>query len=154
MNKAIFPGSFDPITNGHINILERALERFDEIIVLVAINKDKKPNFTLEKRVEMINNSISDPRIKVDSYEGLTMDYAKKCGIRFIIRGYRNKEDLLYEKELENEYKKTNPDMEMVLFEADANLADLSSSQIMENYHNNIDVSNSIPKGVALELYK
>ena len=78
MKIAIYPGSFDPITNGHLEILQRALNIFDKVIILVAVNDNKKSRFSVEERVNMIKEAINDDRVEVDSYNGLTVEYAKK----------------------------------------------------------------------------
>ena len=81
MKIAIYPGSFDPITNGHLEILKRALNIFDEVIMLVAVNENKKARFSAEERVAMIKEAVDDERVKVDSYNGLTVEYAKITGL-------------------------------------------------------------------------
>ena len=88
MKIAVYPGSFDPITNGHLEVLKRALNIFDRVIVLVAINPEKKSRFSVEERVAMIKESVDNNRVEVDSSDGLTVKYAKEHGATHLIRGY------------------------------------------------------------------
>jgi pantetheine-phosphate adenylyltransferase len=95
---AVYPGSFDPITNGHVNLIERALEVFDKLIVAVAHNPNKKGLFSVEERLEMIQGALkNDPRVTVASFEGLLVDFVEKQGARVIIRGLRALSDFEYE---------------------------------------------------------
>ena len=98
---AIVPGSFDPITYGHIDIIKRSAELFDEVIVATLVNPDKKYLFSLDERVEMINETIKEiPNVKVDSFSGLLVNYAKKVGSSVIVRGLRAVSDFEYEMQL------------------------------------------------------
>jgi len=95
---AVYPGSFDPITNGHVNLVERALEVFDKLIVAVAHNPNKSSLFSVEERLEMIQTALkNDPRVTVSSFEGLLVDFVEKQGARVIIRGLRALSDFEYE---------------------------------------------------------
>jgi len=95
---AVYPGSFDPITNGHVNLIERALEVFDKLIVAVAHNPNKSSLFSVEERLEMIQAALkNDPRVTVGSFEGLLVEFAEKQGARVIIRGLRALSDFEYE---------------------------------------------------------
>lgn len=99
MRKAVFPGSFDPITLGHTDIIERALPLFDEIILAIGINAEKKYMFSLEDRVRFLEETFKDePKIKVKTYNGLTVDFCKEQDAPFILRGLRSGTDLDYEK--------------------------------------------------------
>jgi pantetheine-phosphate adenylyltransferase len=98
---AVFPGTFDPFTNGHADIVNRGLEIFDEVIVAIGVNASKKTLFSLEQRTEWIEAVFrSEPRVTVDSYEGLTASYAEKREARFLLRGLRTTLDFLYEKQI------------------------------------------------------
>ena len=97
MKIAVYPGSFDPITNGHLEILKRALNIFDRVIMLVAVNDDKKSRFSADERVAMIKEAIDDERVMVDYHDGLTVEYAKKHGATHLIRGLRAVTDFEYE---------------------------------------------------------
>jgi len=95
---AVYPGSFDPITNGHVNLIERALELFDKLVVAVAHNPDKSALFSVEERLEMIRVAMkNDPRVAVASFEGLLVDFVEKQGARVIVRGLRALSDFEYE---------------------------------------------------------
>lgn len=99
MRKAVFPGSFDPITLGHVDIIERALPLFDEIVLAIGTNADKKYMFSLEERINFLEQTFDhEPRIKVKVYSGLTVDFCKEQEAKFILRGLRNSLDLEYEK--------------------------------------------------------
>jgi pantetheine-phosphate adenylyltransferase len=94
----IYPGSFDPITNGHMNLIERALHIFDKVIIAVANNPDKDPLFTTEEKKEMIQTAVeNNPRVIVDSFDGLLVDYARSKGVHVILRGLRAMSDFEYE---------------------------------------------------------
>ena len=100
MKVAIYPGSFDPITNGHLDILRRALGIFDKVIVLVAINPHKQSRFSVEERKAMIKEAVNDSRVEVEAYDGLTVEFAKKHGATHLIRGLRAVTDFEYEFQL------------------------------------------------------
>jgi len=95
---AVYPGSFDPITNGHVDIIRRGAEVFDRLIVLVAVNSEKKTLFSLEERIDLIQQVFADhPKVEVDRFEGLLVDYLRARGIRVVIRGLRAVSDFEYE---------------------------------------------------------
>ncbi len=99
--KAIFPGSFDPITKGHLDVIERGLNLFDSLVIAVGENSSKNSIFTLQERVEMIREIVKDkPRVTVESYDSLTVEYAKKIGADVMLRGLRNLTDVQYEFQL------------------------------------------------------
>ena len=101
MKKAVFPGSFDPITLGHVDLVYRGLEIFDEIIIAIGVNADKKQLFSLEDKIKQIKNTfIKEPRIKVASYKGLTIDFCKSVNSKYIFRGLRNSSDFNYEQSI------------------------------------------------------
>lgn len=150
---AVYPGSFDPITNGHLDILKRALDIFDEVIVLVGVNPDKKSHFSAEERVNMIKEAINDPRVKVDSNTGLTVKYAKEHNATHLIRGLRAVTDFEYEFQLAsaNDYA-SEGDIDSVFLMSKAENSFISSSSIMELAKNGIDVSNLVPASVVKRL--
>ena len=149
MNIAIYPGSFDPFTNGHLDILNRACAVFDEVVVLVAINSSKNTFFSLQARVECLKKVLADhPRVKVDSYEGLTVDYAKKVGAKHIIRGLRAVTDFEYEFQLASANRFASPGIDMVFFMASAENSFVSSSVVKELYRNGADISPLVPSEV------
>ena len=154
MKKAIYPGSFDPITNGHIDILKRALEIFDEVTILVAINSNKKSRFTLEERVLMIKEAVKDLKgVKVDSTSGLTVQYAKKIGAKHLIRGLRAVTDYEYEFALAAANHYIDSSIDMVFFMANSDYSFISSSAIDEMHASNIDISKLVPESV-LKMYQ
>ena len=146
---AVYPGSFDPITNGHLDILKRALDIFDEVIVLVGDNPNKKSNFTPKERVEMIKECVNDTRVKVDSNSGLTVSYAKEHGATHLIRGLRAVTDFEYEFQLAaaNDFA-SEGGIDSVFLMSKVENSFISSSSIMELHKNGIDVSNLVPASV------
>lgn len=155
MKKAIYPGSFDPITNGHLDILERACKVFDEIVVLVAVNPNKHFNFTPSERVEMIKGAVKEfKNVKVDYYDGLTIEYAKKVGATHLIRGLRAVSDFEYEFQLASANEFIDKSVDMVFFMARGDKTFISSSSIIEMSKSGIDVSNLVPPSVNKYLKK
>lgn len=151
---AIYPGSFDPITNGHLDIIKRASKLFDEVIILVAYNKDKKARFDVLDRVDMIKKSISEYKnVYVDSYSGLTMEYAKNKNAIALIRGIRVVSDFEYEWQLAAANEYIDPNIEMVFLMSHQETTFISSSTIDELYFNGVDISPLVPK-IVLEYYK
>jgi len=153
MKIALFPGTFDPITNGHLNILKRACKIFDKVIVLVAINPEKKSVFTLEERVEEIKGAIKGiDNVEVDSTTGLTIDYAKAHGAKYLVRGLRNDSDFEFETHLMLINKVLEPTIETVFLIADEDLKDLSSTKVKKLYKSGVDISNLVPKSVLEKM--
>lgn len=154
MKIAVYPGSFDPITNGHIDIIYRASKVFDKIIILVAINPDKKYHFSDEARVNMIKGAVKDlVNVEVDSYNGLVVEYAKKHGASVLIRGLRVVSDFEYEWKLAAANEFIDPSIEMVFFMAHNKTSFISSSTINEMFNQHIDISELVPTSV-IEEYK
>ena len=150
MKKAVFPGSFDPITIGHIDIVNKGMKIFDEIIIAVGNNVDKKYMFSKEKRVEFVKQTFSDyDKIKVESYTGLTVDFCKKNNTEFMIRGLRNPADFEFEKSI----ALTNWEMtgiETVFFLTSPKNSFVSSSIVRDLIRNNGEYKLFIPKGITL----
>ena len=134
MNRiAICAGSFDPPTNGHLNIVERGLKIFDRLVVAVAVNTGKTPIFLPEERVDLLRRIFADQdRIEVDAFEGLLVDYARKKGAQAILRGIRNMSDYEYESQMALANKTLDPDIEIVYMMTEGKYAHLSSSIIKE----------------------
>ena len=153
MKVAIYPGSFDPITNGHINILERACKVFEKVIVLVANNDAKKSRFSVEDRVAMIKEAVADIKnVEVDSTNGLTVKYAKEKGASHLIRGLRAVSDFEYEFQLASANEFADASIDMVFFMARGDKTFISSSSIIRLYESGVDISNLVPKSVLKRL--
>ncbi len=149
MRRAIFPGSFDPITLGHVDIVNRALPLFDEIIIAIGINSDKKYMFTLEERIHFIKeNYKNEPKIKVETYSGLTTEYCKKVKANFILRGLRNPADFEFEKAIAQTNRKLS-EIETVFLLTSSNTAFISSSIVRDVYRHGGDISGFVPKSVS-----
>ncbi|WBW94794.1 pantetheine-phosphate adenylyltransferase [Oceanirhabdus sp. W0125-5] len=133
MRVAVFTGSFDPITLGHYDIIERGSKIFDKVIVLVMVNPDKKGLFELEERVELIKKTVSDLyNVEVDAYWGLLVDYMKERNYNIIIKGLRNTNDFNYEYDMESANKKLYSDVETVFLMSDRNKSFISSSMVKQ----------------------
>ena len=132
-NAAIAAGSFDPPTDGHLNIIERGLAVFDRIIVAVAVNTSKKTIFTPEERLAMLREIFKDkPNVEVDAFEGMLVDYARKKGVHTILRGLRTMGDYEYESQMALANKTLDPDIEILYMMTEGKYAHLSSSIIKE----------------------
>lgn len=149
----IYPGSFDPITNGHLDIIKRASKLFDEVIVLVATNSNKKSRFDVNTRVKLIRESIKCfNNVSVDSFNGLTVEYAKAHKAVALIRGIRVSSDFEYEWELAAANEYIDPEVEMVFLMSHKENTFISSSAINELFLNGVDISPLVPK-IVLEEY-
>lgn len=143
---AVFPGSFDPITKGHEEIVRRAALLFDEIIVAIGRNTTKSSLFPEAARREWVMATFSDlPHVRVEVYEGLTSDFCKKNNARFILRGIRNGADFEYERSIAHMNKALRPELETIILYADPQWISLSSSIIREIIKNKGDVSQFLP---------
>ena len=152
---AIVPGSFDPITYGHIDIINRSAELFDEVIVAILVNPDKKYLFTLEEREEMINESIKDfNNVKVDSFSGLLVNYAKKVNSTVIVRGLRAVSDFEYEMQLTFMNKALDDNIETFYMMANKQYSFISSSIVKGVSGFGADLSKFVPKHVEEKLEK
>ncbi len=146
---AIYPGSFDPLTNGHLDIIERASYIFDEVIVLISFNPDKKGRFPLDIRKKMIIESCKNLKnVKVDTYNGLVVKYAKEKGAKFLVRGLRVAGDYEYEWSLYSGNRFIDPDIDMVYLMSKPEKSMISSTTVMEFIRTGVDVSSLIPEPV------
>lgn len=148
MRRAIFPGSFDPITLGHVDIINRALPLFDEIVIAIGINSDKSYMFSLEDRIQFIKeNYINEPKIIVETYSGLTIDFCRKINVDFILRGLRNPADFEFEKAIAQTNRKLS-NIETVFLLTSANTSFISSSIVRDILRNGGDATGFVPNSV------
>jgi pantetheine-phosphate adenylyltransferase len=152
--KAVFPGSFDPITLGHYDIIKRGVSLFDEVIVAIGINADKKYMFTLEDRKKFIEDAFKDePKVSVITYEGLTIDLCRKMEARFILRGLRNPADFEFEKAIAHTNRKLSK-IETVFLLTASNTSYISSSIVRDVIRNNGDYTVLVPESVVVKKEK
>lgn len=153
---AVYPGSFDPITNGHIDLLERALKIFDVVIIAVAANPGKKPLFSAEERFEMIKESLADhpqkDRVKVDLLHGLLVNYVQSIPARTIVRGLRAVSDFEYEFQMALMNRKLNTEIETAFIMTGMRWIYISSRIIKDVVSSGGDVAGLVPDGVAKKL--
>lgn len=158
MKICVCPGSFDPITNGHVDIIERAAKMFDKVIVAVLINKSKVPIFTLEERLALLEKVFKGrDNIEVDSFSGLLIDFTKKKQAKVIIKGLRALSDFEYEFQMALLNKKLDPDIETMFMMTNINYSYLSSSAVRELAKLGGNIDGLVPeviKDLVLERYK
>ena len=151
MKRAIFPGSFDPLTKGHEALVKRGLELFDEIIVAIGTNANKKYLFSLEERIDFIQKTFdNEPRVKVESYDGLTIEYCKQKEAQFMLRGLRTSADFEFERAIAQINKEMMPSVETVFLITSAELSAISSSIVRDIIKNKGDASPFLPSGIQL----
>ena len=148
MRRAIFPGSYDPITNGHFDIIKRGISLFDEVIVAIGVNAEKKYMFSLEDRQKFIEESFKDePKVRVITYTGLTIDLCAKEKADFILRGLRNPADFEFEKAIAHTNRELSK-IETVFLLTAASTSYISSSIVRDVLRNGGDVTKLVPKSV------
>ena len=148
MKKAILPGTIDPITNGHYDIIKRGVSLFDEVIVAIGVNAEKKYMFALEDRKRFIEEAFKDePKVKVITYSGLTIDLCKKENAEFILRGLRNPADFEFEKAIAHTNRMMSK-IETVFLLTAARTSFISSSIVRDVLRNGGDISQLVPKSV------
>ena len=153
MKKCVYPGSFDPFSNGHLDIVKRASKLFDELHILVSYNVNKKTNFTIEERVSMIKKCVSGlPNVVVDSYDGLVVEYSKAHQIDVIVRGLRNYNDYENEFNLFQYNREISPSIETILLLPSTKNQFVSSSAIKELVRFNCDISKYVPKEIEKDI--
>jgi len=151
--KAIYPGTFDPVTNGHLDIIKRACKMFDKIIVAVADNKDKKTMFSLEKRVNLMKKVTKDlPKIEVESFDTLLVDFAKSKECKIIIRGLRAVSDFEYELQMGYANKSLDSEIDTIYLMPNLENAFISSSVVRSILKYKGDVSHLVPKDIIKDL--
>lgn len=153
MKIAIYPGSFDPVTNGHVDIVERAAKIADKIIVAVIGNPEKKAKFPLKQRVEMLKASLTKYKnVVVESFDGLLVDFARKNDVNIIVRGLRAVSDFDYEFQMALTNRKMAPEIETLFLMTDYKYSYLSSSFVKQIAHLGGDISELVPAPVAIKL--
>ncbi len=156
MKTALYPGSFDPVTFGHLDIIKRASMMFDEVIVAVMVNSAKTPLFTLDERVKMLKESVKDlPNVRIESFGGLLIDYCKAHDIHIVIRGLRAITDFEYELQIAQTNKElSHNQVDTVFLTTSLKYSYLSSSVVKEIASYNGDVTMCVPDFIAERLYE
>ena len=156
MKVAIYPGSFDPVTNGHLDVIQRAADIFDKIIVSVLNNTAKTPLFSVEERVKMLEEVTKDiPNVEIDSFSGLTSEYARQKDVKILVRGLRAVTDFDYELHLaQTNALITNGELETVFLSTDLAYSFLSATTVREIASFHGDISKCVPEYVMYKLYE
>ena len=153
--KALFPGSFDPFTAGHLNILKRALTMFDEVVIAVGINQDKRGFFDMEKRLSIIRQATAGlSNVQIIEYDGLTVDVCRNLGISHIVRGVRNMLDFENERAIADANRRLAPEIETIIIPTAQEFAHISSSAVRDILRHHGDTSLFVPEGVKLPPVK
>lgn len=153
MKKAVYPGSFDPVTNGHLDIIQRAAQVFDEIKVVVMINPEKRGLFNIEERVQMIENAIGDlQNVEIECFEGLLINYMKEKEINVIVKGLRGVSDFEYEIQMAHMNNKLDSSIETVFMMTSAQYSYISSSAVKQVAKFGGSLKGLVPEEVAEKL--
>lgn len=152
---ALFPGSFDPFTSGHLNILRRALTIFDKVVVAVGVNQDKRGFFTMEQREDIIRQAtVGMDGVEITHYDGLTVDLCREMGIRHIVRGVRNMTDFDNEQAICDANRHLAPEVDTIIIPTAQEFSHISSSAVRDVVRHRGDTSMFIPEGVVLPEVK
>ncbi|MDO5321571.1 MAG: pantetheine-phosphate adenylyltransferase [Bacteroidia bacterium] len=152
---ALFPGSFDPFTAGHLNILGRALTMFDEVVVAIGINQDKRGFFDNDQKMDIIRQATKGMKgVRVIEYDGLTVDICKQLDIHHIVRGVRNMLDFENERAIADANRRMAPDIETIIIPTAQEFAHISSSAVRDILKHHGDTSMFVPEGVVLPPVK
>lgn len=150
---AIFPGSFDPITKGHENILLRALPLFDEVIISIGKNSSKQSYFTIEQREKWIKQVFAkEPKVRVETYTGLTIDFCKKMNADYILRGLRTSADFEFEKAIAQNNKVMAPEIETIFILPVSELSAINSTIVRDIIRNGGNAAPFVPEGIDLKI--
>lgn len=153
MRVYVYPGSFDPVTNGHVDIIKRAALLCDKLIVAVLVNSSKKPSFTLEERVKLLHCALSDvPNVEIESFTGLLIDFMRKKNASVIIKGLRAVSDFEYELQMALLNKNLDPKIETLFMMANINYSFLSSSSVKELARNKGRIDGLVPDCIIDEV--
>ena len=151
MTKAMFPGSFDPFTSGHLNILERALTIFDTVIVAIGVNQDKNGFYSVEQKMDIIRQATKGMKgVEVEYYDGLTVDACKQFGVRHIVRGVRNFMDFEVEQSNADANKRLYPEVDTLIIPTAQEYSHISSSAVRDIIRHGGDTGTFMPEGVIL----
>lgn len=146
---ALFPGSFDPVTRGHVNVVQRAAPLFDELIVAIGVNTSKAALFDPQLRLSWLRKVFGAyPNVRVDVYEGLTVDFARKKGASYLLRGVRNGADFEYERTIAQMTKYMDDSLETVILFTDPEYAAINSTVVREIIRNKGNVARFVPEGI------
>ncbi|HAK57863.1 MAG TPA: pantetheine-phosphate adenylyltransferase [Lachnospiraceae bacterium] len=151
--KAVYPGSFDPVTNGHLDIIERASRGVDELIIAVLVNSEKNPLFSMQERVDMLSAVTAHlDNVSVKTFDGLTVNFARENGAKLLIRGLRAVTDFEYEMQIAQTNRKLDPEIDTIFFTSSLEYSYLSSTIVKELARYGSDVSEMVPEIVAKAL--
>lgn len=152
---ALFPGSFDPFTAGHLNILRRALTMFDEVVVAIGINIDKRGHFSTERKIEIIRQATAGLEgVSITKYDSLTVDICRELGIRHIVRGVRNMIDFETERSIADANRRLAPEIDTIIIPTAQEFAHISSTAVRDLIKHGGDTSLFVPEGVDINLLK
>jgi len=149
---AIYPGSFDPLTNGHLSIIHRGLKLFDRLVVAVLDNPKKSPMFSVDERRQLIREACPDPRVEVDDFQGLLVQYTRRKGVHLVLRGLRAVSDFEYEFQLANMNRKLDPEFDAVFMMTGQDSFYISSQLVREVASLGGDVEKLVPPNVFRKL--
>lgn len=153
MSTAVYPGSFDPMTNGHLDVIRRTAAIFDRVVIGILINQNKQPMFSLEERVEMIQEATKDiPNIEVYTFSGLVVEFAKKMNASVLIRGLRSMVDFEYELQMAQINRKIDDEIDTLFFATNPEISYVSSSAVKELWHYRQDITDYVPECVIGKL--
>jgi pantetheine-phosphate adenylyltransferase len=152
MRVAIYPGSFDPLTNGHLSLIQRGLEMFDQLVVAIAVNPKKTPMFSTEERRTLIREAVPDERVEVDDFQGLLVEYARRRGINVLLRGLRAVSDFEYEFQMANMNRKLAPKVETVFMMTGEDYFYISSQLVREVAMYGGSVKGLVPPNVLAKM--